>query len=41
MNSSEALVNSMIIADVEGLKFDLLILQKKVEIALTPVFFRD
>ena len=32
MNSSEGRLNPMIIADIEGLKFDLLILQKKVEI---------
>jgi len=32
VNSSEERVNPMIIADIEGLKFDLLILQKKVEI---------
>ena len=32
MNSSEGRLNPMIIADIEGLKFYLLILQKKVEI---------
>ena len=32
VNSSEERVNRMIIEDIEGLKFDLLILQKKVEI---------
>ena len=32
VNSSEERVNLMIIADIEGLTFDLLILQKKVEI---------
>lgn len=32
VNSSEERVNTMIIADIEGLKFELLILQKKVEI---------
>ena len=32
VNSSEGRLNPMIIADIEGLKFDLLILQKKVEI---------
>ena len=31
VNSSEEVVNPMIIADIEGLKFELLILQKKVE----------
>ena len=32
MTSCEERLNPMIIADIEGLKFDLLILQKKVEI---------
>ena len=41
MNSREERVNLMIIADIEGLTFDLLILQKKVEITVTAVYFRD
>ena len=41
MNSREERVNLMIIADIEGLTFNLLILQKKVEITVTPVYFLD
>ena len=35
MNSSEGRLNPVIIADIEGLKFGLLILQKKVEINIS------